>query len=191
MKIQKRTLCASTTALVAIALVAMVFFPTIAASTQSDYTYALNPQNWAAEEPGGDMQAALASQITARIEARGSAFQRVSVDTIQQYNCTTEIYVMVTPATDTSGRTVGINGSVTVNGSTYTITGGNAFLAKDKKIVYLNCTGTDGNGNEVTLKLAAHYFWWYGHAYALRSKALLGTADGMMLLLQRGIAKIS
>jgi hypothetical protein len=187
--IQKRTLFATATVLAVIALIAIISVPSILA--QSNYNYALNPQNWAGvDEPAGKSTIALTTDLTIRIDAKGYAFQRVSEDTIKQYNCTTEIVVQVTPATDASNRTVNVTGTITVNGTTYTINDGKAFLSRDNRLFYLNCTGTDGSGNAIILKFGGHYFWWGGKAYALRIKGLLQTDDGQVLLLQRGIARI-
>jgi hypothetical protein len=85
---------------------------------------------------------------------------------------------------------VNVTGSVKVNGAAYTMQSGTAVLGTKRSILYINCEGVDGQGNKITLKFSAVYFWWGGKAYALRSKALLQTSDKPMLLLQRGIARI-
>jgi hypothetical protein len=86
---------------------------------------------------------------------------------------------------------VDVTGSVKVNEAVYTIQSGTAVLGTKRHILYVHCEGVDEEGNKITLKFGAVYFWWGGRAYALRSKALLQTADNPMLLLQRGIAKIN
>jgi hypothetical protein len=191
LKNQKRTILAIGVAVAAVVLVAMMAYPAYLASAQVDYRYALNQENWAvAEESVQNPDAALAGVITVQIDAKGYAFARIDEETIKQYESTTSIVVQVQPATETAERCIDITGSVKIKDATYTITGGRAFLAKEKRLIFLNCTGTDENGNPITLKLGARYFWWGGKAYALRSKALLQTTDKPMLLLQRGITEI-
>jgi hypothetical protein len=190
--VKKINLLAAAAIPVIIALAALMYFPTIAASTQADYSYALNPQSWAGiGEPEQGSEMALTTEFTATINARGFAFQRVDNETIKQGNCTTHLVVVVTPATEASDRAVDVTGTVTIGDAVYTITDGMAFLGREKKVLYLNCTGMDDANNEITLKFGGHYFWWGGKAYALRTWALLQTDDGPMLLLQRGIARIS
>lgn len=193
-RIQKRTVLAMGVISVAVALIAiaMLAYPAYVVGAQADYQYALNQENWAvAEEPSDNLDATLASVFTVQIDAKGYAFVRIDEETIKQYESTTSIVVQVQPATETAERRIDVTGFVRIKDTTYTITGGKAFLAKEKKLVFLNCTGTDENGNPITLKLGARYFWWGAKAYALRSKAVLQTADKPMLLLQRGTAKIN
>jgi hypothetical protein len=190
-KINKRTLLAAATVPAMIALVVMLCIPTIAASTQADYRHAMDPQNWVAEGEGMGTEIGLSGELTVTIDAWGYAFQRIDDETIKQLNCTTHLMVVVTPATEESERAVDVTGSVTIGDSVYTITDGKAFLGREKKLLYVNCTGTDDAGNEISLKFGGHYFWWGGKAFALRTKALMQIEDGPMLLLQRGIAKIN
>lgn len=191
-KIQKRTILAIGVISFAIALIAMMAYPAYTASAQADYRYALNQKNWAvAEESADNLDATLASVLTLKIDAKGYAFLRIDEETLKQYNSITSIVIQVQPATETAERKIDITGFVKINDATYTITGGKVFLGKEKKLIFLNCTGTDTSGNPITLKLGARYFWWGGKAYALRSSAVLQTADKPMLLLQRGIAKIN
>jgi hypothetical protein len=131
------------------------------------------------------------SGLKVEINAKGYAFMRIDEENIKQYNCTTNILVQVQPATESTERKIDLTGSVQVNDKSYTITGGKVFIGKERKLIFLNCTGTDEDGNQITLKLGARYFWWGGKAYALRSKALLQTVEQPMLLLQRGIARIN
>ena len=189
-KIQKRTILALGALSVAVALVAMIAYPAYAAT--EDYHYALNQENWAvAEEFPSNLEETFDSVLTAEIEAKGYAFMRIDEETIKQYDCTTSIVIEVQPATEATERKIEITGSVEIKDSTYEITGGKVFIRKQRRLIFVNCTGTDESGNQITLKFGARYFWWGGKAYALRSKALLQTADKPMLLLQRGIARIN
>ena len=189
-KIQKRTILALGVISVAIALIAMVAYPAYAAT--EEYRYALNQENWVVtEESAGNWDAALGSVLTVQIEAKGYAFLRIDEETIKQYDSKTSIVIQVQSATETTERKIEITGSVQVKGATYTITGGKVFIGKERRLIFVNCTGTDESGNQITLKFGARYFWWGGKAYALRSKALLQTVDQPMLLLQRGVARIN
>jgi hypothetical protein len=134
---------------------------------------------------------ALSGTLMVQIDAKGYAFARVDQETLKQYNSTTNIVIQIQPATETTEREIDIAGTVKVNDATYTVSDGKVFIGKERKLIFVNCTGTDENGNQITLKFGANYFWWGGHAYALRSKAVLQTDDQPMLLLQRGIARIN
>ena len=192
MKIHKKMILAIGMVLVVVALIAMVAYPAYAAG--ADYRYALNQENWVvAEESASSPGVALSSSSTllVQIDAKGFAFARIDQETIKQYNSSTNIVIQVQPATETTERKIDITGFVKVNDATYTITGGKVFIGNEKKLLFVNCTGTDENGNQITLKFGARYFWWGREEYALRSKAVLQTADQPMLLLQRGIARIN
>jgi hypothetical protein len=189
-KIQKRAIFALGAISVTVALIAMIAYPAYAANEQS-YNYALNQENWAApEEYTSNSDTAFANVRTITIDAEGYAFIRVDEDTLKQYNVTTSLIIQIQPATENTERKVAITGYVKVNGVTYTIESGKVVLRTDKKLVFINCQGLDESENEISLKLGARYFWWGGKAYALRTRALLQTADKPVLLLQRGIAKI-
>jgi len=189
-KIHKKAIFAIATVSIAAALIAMIAYPACAAG--ADYQYAVDEGNWAvAEEYTSNVQATPSSELTVQIDAKGYAFVRIDAETIKQYDCTTSILIHVQPATETTERTIDITGTVKVNDSTYTISGGKAFIGKERKLIYVNCTGMDEDGNEITLKFGARYFWWGGKAYSLRCKALLQTDEQPMLLLQRGIARIN
>ena len=170
----------------------MIALPAYAANTQADYQYAPDQENWTTAEQAyvGSSDEELTTVRTITIEAKGYAFIRVDEETLKQYNCQTSLVIQVQPATETTSQNVDVTGSVKINDATYTIESGKAALKTDKKLVILNCQGTDENGNQITLKLSARYFWWGGKAYAFRSTAVMHTLDNTMLLLQRGIAKI-
>ena len=190
-KIQKRAILAIGVVSVAVVLVALMAYPAGAANAQADFQYALNQENWiVAEDFEEDFDFSLSSVFTVEIEAKGYAFMRIDEETIKQHECATSIVVQVQPATETEARTIDVTGSVVVNDVTYTITDGKVFLRRDKRSMFMSCTGTDESGNQIALKFGARYFWWGGKAYALRSKALLQTQDKPMLLLQRGVARI-
>jgi len=190
MKIKKRAILALGVISVAVALIAVMAYPAYAAI--EDYRYALNQDNWVvAEESASNLDAPFDTALTVTIECKCYAFLRIDEETLKQYDSTTSIVIQVQPATETTDRKIEITGSVKVKDATYTITGGKVRIGKQRKLIFVNCSGMDENGNQITLKFGARYFWWGGKAYALRSKALLQTSDNSMLLLQRGIARIS
>jgi hypothetical protein len=190
LKIQKRTILATSIVLATVALVAMVAYPAYAAG--AEYRYALNQENWGiAEESANTLDTALTNALVVKIDAKGYAFTRIDQETLKQYNSTTSIVIQVQPATETTERKTDITGTVKVNDATYTVSDGKVFVGKERHLIFVNCTGIDENGDQITLKFGANYFWWGGDAYALRSKAVLRTDDQPMLLLQRGIARIT
>jgi len=153
--------------------------------------YALNEENWAiTEETSVTADPSVATIHTVTIDAKGYAFQRVDEETLKQFKAETQLTVTIGPKDDDTSR-VDVTGSVKVNAAVYTIKSGTAVLGAKRHVLYIRCEGVDEEGNKITLKFGAIYFWWGGKAYALRSKALLQMADNPMLLLQRGIAKIN
>ncbi len=190
LKIQKRSILVAVLGLAAIALVAMVAYPAYVAG--ADYQYALNDENWGvAEQSASIPDVTFSGNLMVQIDAKGYAFARIDQETIKQYKSITNIIIQVQPATETTEREINVKGTVKVNDATYTVSDGKVFIGKERKLIFVNCTGTDENGNQITLKLGANYFWWGGHSYALRSKALLQTDDQPILLLQRGIARLN
>jgi hypothetical protein len=190
MKIQKRTILILSVISVVVTLIAMVAYPAYAAT--EDYRYALNQENWVVtEEFASNLISMSGNTLTVEIDAKGYAFLRIDEETFKQYDSTTNIFIQLQPETEKTDRKIKIAGSIKVKDSTYTITGGQVFLEKERKLIFVKCAGKDENGNQITLKFGARYFWWGGKAFALRSKALLLTSDNQMLLLQRGIARIN
>jgi hypothetical protein len=188
---RKKAILASGIIAVAIALVALVAYPAFVGSAQAEYVYALNEENWAiTEETSVTADPSVATIHTVTIDAKGYAFQRVDEETLKQFKAETHLTVTVGPKEDGTPR-VDVTGSVKVNEAVYTIQSGTAVLGTKRHILYIHCEGVNEEGNTITLKFGAVYFWWGGKAYALRSKALLQTADKPMLLLQRGIARIA
>jgi hypothetical protein len=188
---KKGTLFAGAAISITVALITVMAYPAFAAGSQSDYTYALDQENWSIpEEYTSESEATFSNVRTVTIEAKGYAFLRIDEETLKQYGVTTSLTIQIQPATDSTEMNIDVTGSITVNGQTYDIQSGRAFLKKEKRLVFIIGQGVDEAGTPVTLKLGARYFWWGGKAYALRSAALLQTSTNNMLLLQRGIAQI-
>jgi len=187
----KRIIVAFGAIAVAVALIAMVAYPAYAANSQADYKYALNGENWAVvEENGSDADTAPGTIHTVVLTAKGYAFERIDEQTLKQYKAEMNLTIQVNPKTETTTRNVDVTGYVKVNEAIYTIESGTAALGTKRHVLFIRCEGVDEDGNAISLKVGAIYFWWGGKAYALRSKALLQTTDKPMLLLERGIAKI-
>ncbi len=186
-----RTLFAAAAISIIVALIAIMAYPAFAASSQSDYAYALDQEHWSIpEEYTRESDTTFVNVRTVTIEAKGYAFLRIDEETLKQYGVTTSLIIQIQPATDSNEMNVDVKGSVTINGQTYTIQGGRAVLKAEKRLVFIVGQGVDQDGAPVTLKFGARYFWWGGKAYAFRSAALLQTSANQMLLLQRGEAKI-
>jgi hypothetical protein len=188
---QKRTILAFGVIAVAVALIAMVALPAYTANAQADFKYALNGENWAvAEEPVPSAGTSIGTIHTVVLTAQGYAFERIDEQTLKQYKAEMNLTIQVNPKTETTTRNVDVTGYVKVNEAIYTIESGTAVLGTKRHVLFIRCEGVDENGNAISLKVGATYFWWGGKAYALRSKALLQTTDKPMLLLERGIARI-
>jgi hypothetical protein len=188
---RKKMILASSIIAIAFALVAMVVCPTYVGNAQADYVYALNEENWAMTEENtviADPSVANIRRVT--INAKGYAFERVDEETLKQFEAETQLIATIEPKEEGATTNVDVTGIVKVNDAVYTIQSGTAVLGTKRHVLFIRCEGVDEEGNKITLKLGAVYFWWGGKTYALRSKALLQTSEKPMLLLQRGIAKI-
>jgi hypothetical protein len=124
------------------------------------------------------------------IKAKGFAFKRIDNETIKQYPIELELTAELGERNSMRIPVLSANGTVDVNGTFYTIESGAGMVFTGRHIALIRCTGVDADGNEVVLGIGAVYFWWGGNMYAVRAKALLKTADGPMLLLLRGAAKV-
>jgi hypothetical protein len=188
---RKKAILASGIIAVAIALVALVAYPAFVGSAQAEYVYALNQENWAiTEETSVTADSSVATVHTVTIDVKGYAFQRIDEETLKQFKAETQLTVTIGPKEDDTPHVL-VTGLVKVNEAVYTIQSGKAVLGTKRHVLYICCEGVDEEGNKITLKFGAIYFWWGGKAYALRSKALLQMTDNPMLLLQRGTAKIN
>ena len=186
---KKKTILALGAISVVIAMIAMMAYPAFAAG--ADYRYALNQENWeVAEEQTPTLDATYANVHTVTVDVNGHAFLRIDEQTIKQYDAVTSLVIQVQPATESTERKVDVTGSVKVNDVTYTIESGKAVLRTEKNLLFVKCQGIDENGNQISLKLGARYFLQGEKTYALRSIAILQTANSPMLLLQRGSAGI-
>jgi len=189
-KIQSRTILIFSVISVVVTLITIVAYPAYAAT--EDYRYALNQENWVVtEESTSNLDSASDNVLKVEIYAKGYVFLRIDEETLKQYDSTTSIFIQLQQGTERTDLKIEVTGTIKVNGSTYIITGGQVFLRKERKLIFVECAGTDENGNQITLKFGARYFWWGGKAYALRSKALLLASDNQMLLLQRGTARMN
>lgn len=178
-------------ALVAV-VVALVSYPALAVSPLSsqDYSIALNDENWGNVEQFLQTENVAAQLNNVTAEAKGWAFQRIDNETIKQYSMAMSVTLGLGQGNGSPIAITNVSGSVEVNGITYTLGSGKGLIATKRNIALVRAEGVDGQGNNVTLKLAAKYFWWGGRLYAFRGKALLQTIEKPMLLLFRGMAKV-
>jgi hypothetical protein len=171
---RKKAILASGIIAVAVALAALVAYSACVGNAQASF----------------NADSSVATIHTVTIDAKGYAFQRIDEETLKQLKAETHLTVTIGRKEDGT-PCVDVTGSVKVNEAVYAIQSGTAVFGTKRHILYIRCEGVDEQGNKITLKFSAVYFWWDGKAYALRSKALLQTADKPMLLLQRGIARIA
>ncbi len=83
-----------------------------------------------------------------------------------------------------------LSGTVNIDGVTYTISNGNGAVLTKRRLILLQATGTDSNGQSVTLKLAGRYFWMGGRLFVLRMVGKLQTNNGNYLLLMRAAIRV-
>jgi hypothetical protein len=187
---RKKAALASSIIVASVVLAALVAYLACVGSAQAEYVYAFNEENWEiTEETSMTADSSLATLRTVTIDAKGYAFQRIDEETLKQLKAETHLTVTIGRKEDGTPY-VNITGFLKVKEAVYSIQSGTAVLGTKRHILYIRCEGVDEQGNKITLKFGAVYFWWGGKAYALRSKALLQTADKPMLLLQKGVARI-
>ncbi len=83
-----------------------------------------------------------------------------------------------------------ISGTVTIDGTTYSITSGNGGVLRGRHEILLQAQGTGPDGKSVTLKLAGRYFWIGGHLFVVRMAGSLQTDAGKETLLLRAAIKV-
>ncbi len=83
-----------------------------------------------------------------------------------------------------------VSGTVNIDGVTYTISNGNGAALTKRRLILLQATGTDSNGESVTLKLAGRYFWMGGRLFVIRMVGKLLTNNGNYLLLMRAAIRV-
>jgi len=188
---RKKVMLASSIIAIAVALSALIGYPTYVGSAQAEYVYALDEENWAiTEDNTATADPSVVNTRTVTLNAKGYAFERVDEETLKQFEAETQLIVTIGPKEKDATPSVDVTGTVKVNDLDYTIQSGTAMLRTERHVLFIRCEGVDKEGNKITLKLGAVCFWWGGKTYALRSKALLQTSEKPMVLLQRGIAKI-
>lgn len=154
----------------AIALVLIVAVPTAFATTASDFTN--NPV-----------------QGTRNLVAKGIARQTVNGESVAMHANFT-LTLQRTGTNTTIPRFNVIAGEVEINGTIYTITGGNGGVVKSKHALLLQAQATGSDGQTVTLKLAGRYFWMGGRLFVLRMAGSLQTDSGKIGLLMRAAIRI-
>jgi hypothetical protein len=175
---------------VAVVLATLFAYSAFVGNAQAEYVYALNDENWEiTEETSVTADSTVATIHTITIDVKGYAFQRIDEETLKQLKSETHLTMTIERKED-GPPYVNVTGYVKVNKAVYAIQSGTAVLGTKRHILYIRCEGVDEQGNKITLKFGAVYFWWGGKTYALRSIVLLQTADKPMLLLQRGITRM-
>ncbi len=129
------------------------------------------------------------TQIMRNLYARGIAVQKIDDQNVKSPANFT-LTLTPTEATSNVKKFDVVSGTVVVNGVTYTITGGNGAALPKKHVILLQATGTDPDGQEITLKLAGRYFWMGGHLFVVRMAGKLQTDNGNYLLLMRAAIRV-
>ena len=121
--------------------------------------------------------------------AKGVATQSVNG---QKVNVPANLTLTLTNAADKTNvnKFVVTGGTVVVNGVTYTVTSGNGGVLYGKRLILLQARGTGSNGQTVTLKLEARYFWMGARLYVMRIGAKLQTDNGDFTLLLRAAIRV-
>ena len=82
------------------------------------------------------------------------------------------------------------SGTITINGTAYTVTSGNGGVVKSKHAILLQAQAKGPDGKTVTLKLAGRYFWMGGHLFVVRMAGSLQTDSGKIGLLMRAVIRV-
>ena len=119
------------------------------------------------------------------LKAYGNIYQTIDSSTIKYYQANLTLTLQPT-STNGNHKLFDVTGGtlVAANGVSYTFTSGNGGVLMGAHAVLLQATGTDINGQPVTLKFAGQYgySWATGHV-ALKIGAKLQTPDTNYTLL--------
>jgi hypothetical protein len=159
------------TSTMALALVLIVAFPCVYASTeaaattetQSNRTRMLNAKGVAVEKADGQLVTAPAG-FSLALEAT-----EVN-ETIIKFNV--------------------VSGSVKINGTEYQITEGHGAVLRDRHVFLLEAQGTSPDGQLATLKLAGRYFWMWGRLYVARVLGSLQAESVRTVLVLRSVIRV-
>jgi len=155
---------------IAIALVAMIAFPTV---------------GYAEEVPTTD------SPTPVIVKARGVALQKADNGTITKLPANMTLTVVKVKRAEGVILFKVLNGTINIDGIVYTIDEGIGIVLTDSQTVFAWCKGAGPNGETVTLKLAAKYLWMWGNLYVARISGIIRIGEDIrMLLLLRGAARI-
>jgi hypothetical protein len=158
------------TSTMAIALVLIVAFPCVYASSDAATT-------------------ADAASRTRILNARGIALGKADGRT----TIAPAGFVLSLEATEVNDTIIKFNvvgGVVKINGTEYAITEGHGAVIRDKHGFLLEAQGTSPDGEPTTLKLAGRYFWLRGHLYVARVLGSLQTESAKSLLLLRSLIRV-
>jgi hypothetical protein len=159
------------TATMALALVLIVSFP---------YVYASSPS-----ETIADTQA----NRTRMLNAKGIAVEKVNGQVV----ISSAGFALALEATEVNETIIKFNvisGTVKINETEYAITGGNGVVIRDKHGFLMQAQGTSADGQSVTLKLAGRYFWMWGHLYVARIAGSLQTDSAKISLVLRAAIRV-
>jgi len=168
LKKKQKLLITATTAL------ALVFIASL------PYAYASSPSATTAETQ---------SNRTRMLIAKGIAVEKAN----SQVVITPAGFALALEATEVNEAIIKFNvisGTVKINETEYTITGGNGAVIRDKHGFLLQAQGTSPDGQSVTLKLAGRYFWMWGRLHVARLVGSLQTESAKTSLLLRSVIRV-
>lgn len=120
---------------------------------------------------------------TKTLHAKGYAFQAIDSDTIKKYNATFSL-TLAPKSTNGPVKLFSVtDGSIIINGVTYTIDNGKGGILTGKHAVLLTSQGTEPDGQSIIFKFAAKYNWAGGNLYTLKIAAKLLTENGNFTML--------
>ena len=120
--------------------------------------------------------------VMKNLKARGIAVQTVNDENLKS---PAKFVLGLTPteASVTVKKLELSSGTIEVGGATFTITNGNGAVLPRKHVIVLQATGTDAEGQGVTLSLVGRYFWIGKRLFFVRMAGKLQTETGNSVLL--------
>ncbi|MCW4024717.1 MAG: hypothetical protein NWF01_06750 [Candidatus Bathyarchaeota archaeon] len=123
--------------------------------------------------------------------AQGQIVQKIDNQTIKHYPASFSLTIQPTATNGTSKLFEVTGGTLTLNGTTYTITSGNGALLPGRHAILLKAEGVNADGQTVTLKLAARYVWQWGNNFNVNIAAKAQIGEDTYGLLMRTLIRPS
>jgi hypothetical protein len=121
--------------------------------------------------------------------AHGQIVQRIDNQTIKHYPASFSLTIQPTTTNRTARLFEVTDGTLTLNGTTYTLTSGNGALLPGRHTILLKAEGITADGQIVTLKLAARYVWQWGNNFNVNIAAKAQIGEDTYGLLMRALIR--